>query len=496
MRRVVSHVAILFGCLTLLIVGMLAYARRDAPSDWVIFSVQAGNYNSGKVDIYRVLADGTHTEKFISSADDGAFFWWMPANPGWLVGYDAGFDERRLQLIHLLGHTRLNIHEESTKWPSLYLYDRQNQLAYLTITDDDWANNQTLWVFNLNTGEHTPYELPLKLGGMRYELADGGYIFWSDHASAGDLYAVRFANPPEVTRLTTGGKVLAVGAGTYSDGWFYYFVDDENNDPYVLLYRMREDGTDVAMVAERVLIRDDALSFWDDTTDTMYYWSGDPENPHLVQAKPDGSEAIDLPIAPFAGWGMGWSPDKQWFYYAEEIIDPDASTAFPSDFSADTPSEGRLRRVNMQTGEDQLVWEGGRPYTLTWSADGQTLLVVADAESGYSYQKLYRMRPDGSETTLLVDNLRSSSLTQLADVDLVVLGTWGEVGSELHILDLKTLEIRRLHEDAPPQLMRQILTTLPMPEFDWQAGWLVGTGLILAGVGVAATRLPPFRQRA
>lgn len=495
MRRVTSHFVILSGCLLLLIVGMLAYARRDEPSDWVIFSVQAGNYNSGKVDIYRVLADGTHTQKFISDADDGAFFWWMPTNPGWLVGYDAGFDERRLQLIHLLGHTRLNIHEKSPKWPSVYYYDRQHQLVYLAITEEDWANDQTLWVFNLNTGERTPYELPLKLGGMRYELAGGGYIFWSDHASAGDLYSVRFANPPEVTRLTTGGKVLAVGADAYSDGWFYYFVDDENNDPYVLLYRMREDGTDAAMVAEHVLIQEDALSFGGDTTDRIYYWSGDSENPHLVEAKLDGSEANDLPITPFAGWGMGWSPDKQWFYYIEEITDPNADSPSSSDPFAGTPIAINLRRVNRQTGEDQLVWEGGRPYTLTWSADGQTLLVVADAESGYSYQKLYRMRPDGSETAVLVDNLRSSSLTQLADVDLVVLGTWGQVGSELHILDLKTLEIRRLHEDAPPQLMRQILTTLPMPEFDWQAGWLVSMGLVLVGVGVTSTRLPPFRQR-
>ncbi|KAB2861716.1 MAG: DUF5050 domain-containing protein, partial [Anaerolineae bacterium] len=450
MRRVISHFAILFGCLTLVVVGMLAYARRDDPADWVIFSVQAGNYNSGKVDIYRVLADGTHTEKLISSFDGYPNLWWMPSSPGWLTLYNSDLGGQRLQLIHLMGYTKLIIREPSTNWPTVHSYDRQHQRVYMTISDD-WANNRTIWAMDLRTGERTPYELPLKLNNIRYQLGDEGFVYWSDYASAGDLYSVRFANLPQVTPLTTGGKVLQSGLFVPSDDWLYYYADDGNPDSYVHLYRIREDGSDRTLVAERVLIRDDALSFGSEGTETIYFWSGDSENPHLVQAKPDGSEAIDLPITPFAGWGMGWSPDKQWFYYIEEITDPNAGSPSSSDPFAGTPIAVNLRRINMQTGEDQLVWEGGRPYTLTWSTDGQTLLVVTDAESGYSYQKLYRMRPDGSETAVLVDNLRSSSLTQLADSDLVVLGTWGTVGSELHTLDLRTLEIRRLHEDAPPQ---------------------------------------------
>lgn len=488
MRRVISHIALLSGSLLLLIVGMLTYARRDDPPDWIIFSVQAGNYNSGNVDIYRVLADGTHTEKFVSSIDQNSSFWQILPNPGWLVLHDSSLGGPQLRLIHLMGYTKLVFDEaSSTLWPSIYHYDRQRQRVYMTLTNDPF-DNRTLWVVDLETAERTSYELPLRLNYIRYQLANEGYVYWSNHASGGDLYLVRFADLPKITRLTTVGTVASDVPFVTDSGWLYYYALHNSLDHYVDLFRMRENGTDVQLVSQQALYLPQLLNFNSGTLDRLdriYYWSGDPQQPHLVQAKPDGSEAIDLPTTPFAGWGMGWSPDREWFYYAEEVRNPDSSSF----------TYGNLRRVNLHTGEDQLVWDGGRPYTLTWSTDGQTLLLMAQNANGYSYQELYQMRPDGSEATLLVDNLRSSSLTQLADVDLVVLGTWGEVGSELHILDLKTLEIRRLHEDAPPQLMRQVLATLPMPEFDWQAGWLIGLGVLMVGVGAVSTRWPPFHQR-
>ncbi len=482
MRRVFGFCAIALGLITLLVVGMLAHARRNDPAEWIIFSVQAGNYNSGKVDIYRVLADGTHTAKLISSFDGYPNLWWIPPHPGWLVLYDSDLRGQRLQLVHLMGHTKLVMNEPSTMWPSIYYFDRQHQLVYLTITDD-WANNRTIWVMDLHTGERTPYELPLKLNYQRYRLGDEGYIYWSDHASAGDLYAMRFANPPHITPLTTGGQVIRDGANMGYNGWFYYFVDDGNPDPYVQLYRMRDDGTAVARVAEQVLMPDNAPSFGSDHLDTLYYWSGDPRQPHLVQANLDGSQPIVLPIPAFEGWARGWSPDGEWFYYSEVRRDP-ANMALNS---------GNLLRLNMQTGEHQLVWEGTGSRGLIWSADGQRMILVADRENSNGYSAVYRMQPDGTQTIQLINNLRSSNLGWSSNGGVIALGTWGTVGEELHLLDLRTLEIRPLSEDAPPGRIRQLLTTVAMPDFGWQVGGLGLMGLLLVVVGVGAA-FPPIRH--
>lgn len=311
MRHVISHFAILFGCLTPLIVGMLAYARQDDPADWIIFSVNQRYKND--FDIYRVLSDGTHTKRFAFTSDQYPSMSRLPDNPGWLVVYDTISGDRHLQLRHILGHIKLDI-TEGTAWPSLYSYDRRRQVAFVTFSED-FLNTRTIWQIDTSTGERTAFELPFTLDQVRYEFADGGYVVWSDHASAGDLYSVRFANPPQVKRLTTHGKVLSDPSTIGSAGWLYYLVDDGDPDLFNHLYRIRTDGKGEQLVAEQVLILEDALSFGGDTTDTIYYWSGDSENPHLVQAKPDGSEAIDLSVTPFAGWGMGWSPDRHWFYY-------------------------------------------------------------------------------------------------------------------------------------------------------------------------------------
>lgn len=480
MRRVVSHVAILFGCLTLVVVGMLTYARRDAPPDWIIFSINQ-RYNND-FDIYRVLSDGTHTKRFAFTSDEHPSMSRLSNDStGWLMLYDRYRGQERLRFLHLLGYQEVMNYESSVS--SMLHYDRESQIIYLSITDD-WLNNRTLWVWDLKKGYHLPYELPFKLGELRAWLDGEGLILWSDHASAGDLYSVSFTNPPKVKRLTTHGKVLIDPISTASEGWLYYLVGDGDPDPYNHLYRIRTDGTDEELVAEQVLNPVNAIFFGSGDPTIIYYWAGANENPHLVQARPDGTEAVDLPIPVIYGWGRGWSSDYQWMYYSESSPD----MVGPQFLG------GNLRRINMKTGESQMVWELSNLQQMVWSADRTWLiLLTTDQQSGYS--SLYKTRPDGSDVTLLADNLRGMYLEIMVGVKAVAYTTWGEVGKELHILDLQTLEIRPLHDDAPPGRMRQLLTTLPMPEFDWQAGWLVGIGAVLAGAGVASTLLPPFRPR-
>lgn len=481
MRRVISRVALLSGSLLLLIVGMLAYARRDDPADWIIFSVNQRYKND--FDIYRVLSDGTHTQRFaFTSYEYPSMSRLSNDSRGWLMIYDRDGGQDRLRILHILGYQDLVIGYESPS-PSLHHYDHDHQIAYLTITDD-WFNNRTLWLWDLKTGQRTSYELPFTLNELRAWLDGGGFILWSDHASAGDLYNVSFTNPPKVKRLTTHGKVLIDQISTSSEGWFYYLVDDGDPDPYNHLYRIRTDGSQEEMVAESALNPPNAIQFWDGDPNIIYYWAGANENPHLVQARPDGTEAVDLPIPVIYGFVRGWSSDYQWMYYSgssPDIVGPQFEG-------------GNLRRINMATGEGQMVWEPSNLQQMVWSADNTWLiLLTTDQQSGYS--SLYKTRPDGSDATRLADNLRGMYLEIMVEADAVAYTTWGEIGKELHILDLQTLEIHPLHDDAPPRRMRQLLATLPMPEFDWQAGWLVSMGLILVGVGVASTRLPPFRQR-
>lgn len=472
MRRVISHFAILFGSLALLFVGMLAYARRDAPDDWIIFSVNQRYKND--FDIYRVLSDGTHTKRFAFTTDQYSSISRLPENPGWLVVYDNISTDRHLQLRHILGHIKLDI-TEGTAWPSLISYDRRQQVAFVTFAED-FLNTRAIWQIDTSTGERTAFELPFTLDQVRYEFADGGYIVWSDHASAGDLYSVRFTNPPQVKRLTTHGKVLSAPSTIGSAGWLYYLVDDGDPDAFNHLYRIGSNGKGEQLVAEQVLSPPNAIGFWQGDSDTIYYWGGDEANPHLITAELDGTQATELPIPVLYGWVNGWSPDRQWLYYTESS---------PS-YATSPAAGGNLRRVNLQTGENEVVWEPSNLRQMLWSADREWLLLLTWEQSGYL--KLYKMRPDGSDITVLLDNVRSSYLEWTENRRFAVFGTWGVVGEELHLLDLRTLEIRRLHDDAPPLRMRQFLTTLPMPEFDWQAGWLVGIGTVAVGLGVIAQR--------
>lgn len=140
--------------------------------------------------------------------------------------------------------------------------------------------------------------------------------------------------------------------------------------------------------------------------------------------------------------------------------------------------------------------EGRSFLQVMWTPDQQFLLVWAQRDEPYgNTYELLRMRPDGSEPTLVLEDAVPFA-DELANGRLLVMGPGGSTNNWLRTLDLETFEIRELKDGKPRYANRVILGTIYAPDADSQAVWLVGTGLILVGVGVASTRLPPFRQRA
>lgn len=477
MRRVFSLCAIACGLITLVVVGMLAHARRDDPAEWIIFSVNRRFQND--FDIYRVLSDGTHTARFAYSPSQSPSISRLFANPGWLLIYDNESGDRRVRLMHLLGHTCLEVREPSA-WVTFYRYDRRAEIVYFT-RSDEFLTTSTIWLADTKSDTRTSFQLPISLDLVRYAYQDDGYIVWSDYASAGDLFGVLISNPPQLKRLTTHGLALQEMAPVSHSDWLYYLVDDGDPDPYKHLYRIRRDGTGDQQVIEQVLTPANALTFWEGDSDTIHYWGGEEADPQVFVANLDGSQPTPLPIPIIGGYQRGWSPDRQWLYYTE----------FASMMAAAPFDAGDLSRVNLVTGEQMTVWPVSNLRQMFWSADGQWLILLTAESSGY--QNLYKMRPDGSEVTLLTEDIRSYFLETTQDAQAAIFATWGEVGKELHMLDFRTLKIRALRDDAPPNRIRQFLTTLPMPDFEWQVAELVLMGLLLIVVGVGAS-FPPIRH--
>ncbi|KAB2862809.1 MAG: DUF5050 domain-containing protein [Anaerolineae bacterium] len=466
MLRIVRLICQLNAVILVGMVGLLLITRSNTHDQvWVIFSV-SHRYDAGS-DVYRMFSDGSHVAK-IASITDPALVMDQWEQPGWMTMEVRVRGLRHLALLHLTGHQEFLL-EGNYGWIRPTYFDADQQRVYLTTTDPLDAFRRELWLVDLASDTRTRVHVPLDPIDYRTTIQDGRYIFWS----GGDLFRFEYGNPPRITQVTYRGDVLQFTPAINQPGWVYYYVGSAKATEPQALYRMRVNGTDEQVVAEHVWVLRDALPFWSYDTTVIYYWGGEVGNPHLIHAKPDGSEPIPLPITPFKGWFQIWSPDNQWFYYrqwASEI----SGYFSPSD----------LYRVHRQTGETQLLLENRVVYQTGWTPDGAWLLILTEGENGF--RRLYRMRADGSETTLLWDRI-SPSPAFIIDAGLLFFESWSDSDLRLRALDLATFQITSIEDGLPSYHGRSLIETLPIPDGDWEALGLLALGIIVGAVGYIPT---------
>ncbi|MBZ0315003.1 MAG: DUF5050 domain-containing protein [Anaerolineae bacterium] len=471
MMRIVRLICQLNAVILVGMVGLLLITRCNTYDQvWVIFSV-SHRYDAGS-DVYRMFSDGSHVAK-IASVTDPALVMDQWEQPGWMTMEVRVRGLRHLALLHLTGHQEFLL-EGNYGWIRPTYFNADQQQVYLTTTDPLDAFRRELWLVDLASETRTRILVPLDPTDYRTTIRDGRYIFWSDRGTGGDLFRFEFGNPPQITQITQRGNILQTTPAINQPGWVYYYVGSADLSEPQALYRMRVDGSDEQVVAEHVWVLRDALPFWSYDTTAIYYWGGEVGNPHLIHAKPDGSQPTPLPITPFKGWFQTWSPDNQWFYYRQW------ATEFSNYFS---PSD--LYRIHRQTGERQLILENQVVYQTEWTPDGEWLLILTEGENGF--RRLYRMRADGSETTLLWDRI-SPSPAFIIDGGLLFFESWSDSDLRLRALDLTTYKITSIDDGLPSYHGRTLIETLPMPDEDWEALGLLAVGVIVGTVGYIPTR--------
>lgn len=471
MMRIVRLICQLNAVILVGMVGLLLITRSATPDQvWVIFSV-SHRYDAG-LDVYRMLSDGSHVAK-IASITDPALVMDQWEQPGWMTMEHQVGGRHRLALLHLTGHQELLL-EGPYAWIRPTYFDADQQRVYLTTTDPLDAFRRELWLVDLASDTRTRVLVPLDPINNRTTIRDGRYIFWS----GGDLFRFDFGNPPQVTQITQRGNVLHTTPAIHQPGWVYYYVGSADFAEPQALYRMRVDGSDEQLVAERVWVLRDALPFWSYDTTVIYYWGGAVGDPHLVRAKPDGSDPTPLPITPFKGWFQTWSPDNQWFYYRQW------ATEFSDYFS---PSD--LYRVHRQTGELQLILRNHVVYQTIWTPDGTWLLILTEGENGF--RRLYRMRADGHEITLIADQIRADPAVSAAG-NLLIFESWSSGSLNLRVLDLTTFQIGEIEDGLPSYHVRTLNETLPIPDKDWEAVGLSAVVVILGAIGFIPARHKRF----
>lgn len=473
MLRIVRLICQLNAVILVGMVGLLLITRCNTHDQvWVVFSV-SHRYDAGS-DVYRMFADGSHVAK-IASITDPALVMDQWEQPGWMTMEVRVRGLRHLALLHLTGHQEFLL-EGNYGWIRPTYFDADQQRVYLTTTDPFDAFRRELWLVDLASDTRTRVLVPLDPIDYRTTIQNGRYIFWSDHGTGGDLFRFEFGNPPQITQLTHRGNVLQFTPAINQPGWVYYYVGSAKATEPQALYRMRVDGSEEQVVAERVWVLRDALPFWSYDTTVIYYWGGEVGNPHLVRANPDGSDPTPLPITPFKGWFQTWSPDHQWFYYRQGATE-----------LSDYFSPSNLYRIHRQTGELELILRNRVVYQTIWTPDGKWLLILTEGEGGY--RRLYRMRADGHDATLIADQIRDSLAVSAAG-DLLIFQSWSSGNFNLRALDLTTFHIGEIDDGLPPYHVRTLIETLPMPDADWEP-----LGVLAVGVILGVVRFIPTRRR-
>lgn len=475
MRYLVGRSSLLLGTILLLVVGMLAYARRDAPATWIVYGV---NQNSSYWDFYRMRADGTGRTKIGEAfADYPTGQTWL--EDGWMTVNEGYGDFRTFKLIRSDGLTKTLI-EGEFQWVNATPFVLKPDTALLTIYSDVRRDDRVTQELDLRTYRLTSIELPATYYSARTILDNGDMIVWSDHASVGDFYRLPHDNPSQLIPLTTRGDILSWRPLVNLPGWVYFYA----TTPQLSLYRMRETGSDEQLIAEDVLLPDDALAVFGEGA--IYYWTGDDHSPQLVRANHDGSDPTILPVAYTGGWQVEQLRGTPYIYYSAYPLDLSPTEAF---------SRQLLHRLNLETGEDTLLLDGQPFLRVLWTPNREYLLVWVQRETsfGTSYQ-LIRVRPDGSDPTVVIDDI-VPLVDEIIDGHLMIIGPGNVSNRWIRTLDLETFEIRELKDGKPRYANRTILGTTYTPDADSQVSGLVGLGVLLVGVGVASTRLPPFRQR-
>lgn len=159
------------------------------------------------------------------------------------------------------------------------------------------------------------------------------------------------------------------------------------------LYIMSPDGSQKVWISHTDILSNNGTN--------VYFGSGWVlfcENGQLYQTRSDGKMKnllSDVPCHEF----RGLSPDGKWVYFYKAI----------------TPTGPfRLFRMRLNGEQRQLVFENriGQGLRLqTWSPDGEWLYLGISASPGQDYRKLARLRPDGSDFQLLVNESRVASVS-------------------------------------------------------------------------------------
>lgn len=460
----------LFGVILLVISGALALARRaEAQPQFVLFT----RTNTPTLeDIYRVRYDSSAIKQLTAFPGQEDLMW--EVEDGWFYFVRAKVG---LNGEYTLYRMRLN-----GQHPEVVL--RTPERLYLLGIDNGWLYTQSGL-------DYPPNIIRQRLDGsarqviapptenyvvIAYGENNESFTYWSDDAGGGDIYWATM-DGSTIRQITYQGNVAQYPTAIVN-GWLYYHTEVEfEGEPLRSFYRIPTEGGTPEFIDENVSPLW-SVDYSGDEARLLYstYRSADPlvteahllnlttlEKQHLIRL--DGEAYIHH-----------WLAGGEWVYYTLQTSD-----------QMITP--GPLARLNLQTGESQIIVDAYADFYVMPSPD-PNWLVVASIYPERQYTDLYRIRPDGSEPTLMATNIRSSlNFTNRETPDAVIYAAMQNGTLELYNLDLTIFRATKLTTGGNSSQFDYANVTVPPPvEMRW------GNPLWLGILGAALLVLPALNQ--
>ena len=238
---------------------------------------------------------------------------------------------------------------------------------------------------------------PYSIDSMPVWSPDSRMIAFSSNESApGGANFPIYVSPAEScqpTRLLPAGKGGKL-TGWSPDGEWLLFVAGWKGP----LHRMRADGSDVTPLAADEEIYH---AGWSPDGAWIAYETTAGGHRQIYRIRPDGSDALRLTaIAGADNDSLAWSPDGRWLAFRSlRQIGVDER-------SGRQRYESSIYRVRPDGSELTLI-TGSGDHQPSWSPDGQWLAFVSDRTGR---DEIYRVRPDGSEVRQLTHSDTGSSI--------------------------------------------------------------------------------------
>ncbi|MCI0709263.1 MAG: hypothetical protein L0154_03790 [Chloroflexi bacterium] len=258
----------------LVLVGVLAVARRETPIIWIYFE--------RATQLYRVSWDGSRVEAL--PLKDIIFVNTSP-NGKWLLWYPRSKDELNLS-SYILSET----HQLTTKAAEPTWSPDSKQIA-MTV-------DSKLTIFSINTGEWQKPDLPTVIEFEPQWSPDGEWLLFSGEID-GTLGLFRIRQDLTGFQQYELEGWASQAAWSPNGKWIAYRDYDQ-----VDVFKMRSDGTEIQNLT-RTVNTGEGLVGWDSSGEWLYFAD---EQGEVLRMRNDGSEVESFPNIPWypSEWYQDW----------------------------------------------------------------------------------------------------------------------------------------------------------------------------------------------